>query len=156
MRNARDGKERYVVRLMNRGDRDGAVAYMKKHGMVQAFSGAPEWKPVSAPEPASVTVLEAQSVVTDIPGDPNYKYPDFKPARDPVPEGVRYARISAEYANRIMKVIVFEDDGSIGRLFMGLQEQRDWIRRKGRLIGQTFPVEKNTNPQQEGFRIWKR
>jgi hypothetical protein len=152
MRNARPGRERYVVQLMNKGLPDEAVAYMKRHGMIQAFVGAPGWKPVSVPEPVPIQ------------SSPDaYRYPEFKPVRDPVPEGVKWARVKRELGNELQKVMVLEDDFDLPEhkrrevlAWMSLREQQLAGATRGRLIGQTFPIEKNPDERQGGWRVWRR
>ena len=145
MRTAHAGKERYVVRLMNQGRKDDAIAYMKEHGMTQAFVGAPESKPVSVPDKVDPT-----------PANPSdYKYPDFRVARDPVPEGVRYAKIHRELGHELQKVAIMEDDQTEVLLWMGLREQEMARRRKGRVIGQVFAIEPNPEKLQGGWRLWR-
>lgn len=152
MRTARAGRERHVVALMNRGLRDEAIGYMKMHGIIQGFAGAPEWKPVSAPEkPMGLAKAE------------EYVYPDFKPVREPLPDGVVYARIKREMAHELQKVAELEEDGHLPPMqrrerlvWMSLREQKDAVNRKGRLVGQVFPIEVNPDDLQGGFRVWRR
>jgi hypothetical protein len=47
---------------------------------------------------AKAVAVQAERAL-DIPGDPNYKYPDFKPVRELVPEGVRWALVTRELGN---------------------------------------------------------
>lgn len=153
MRTAHRGKERHVVKLMNLGRRDEAVAYMKTHGMIEAFQGAPEWKPISAPEGEKRPIQSSPD---------EYHYPEFKPIRDPLPPGVRWARILRELGNELQKVVTFESDDPkpvesrvTALLWMGIREQKD-ARTRGRLIGQTFPIESNPDTLQGGYRVWRR
>lgn len=153
VRTARAGKERHVVKLMNQGRRDDAIAYMKKNGIIQAFEGAPEWKPVSEPQPQPQPIQSSPD---------EYRYPEFKPVREPLPEGVRWARIRRELAHELQKVIVFEEDEHLPEhkrrqalLWMALREQ-DMAKRRGRLIGQEVPVEENPEERQGGYRLWRR
>lgn len=147
MRKARSGKERWVVRLMKQGRREDAAAYMKAHGLVQGFAGGPEYKAVSAPE---------VPLVAKAPAAPEpYKYPEFKPIRDPLPPQVRYARIKRELGHELQKVAVLEEDASVEVLvWMTLRQQKDAVNRKGRLIGQVFPIEANPDDRQGGYRVW--
>lgn len=90
-----------------------------------------------------------------------YRYPDFKPTRDPVPEGVKWARIKRELGHELQKVAVYEEDDHLPQekrrevlVWMTLREQRDSQARKGRLIGQVFAIEPNPEERQGGYRLW--
>lgn len=142
---------------MRAGKQDQALAYMRSKGMTANFAGAPKEGRVGTvgaiirPEPKS-----DPAAVADMPGDPNYKYPDFKPIREPVPEGVRYARILRELSHVNQKVGFFEDDQGVQILiWMTLDQQQKAKARKGRLIGQVFPIERNPDERQAGWRIYR-
>ena len=55
-----------------------------------------------------------------------------------------------------MKIIEFEDDQCPGLGFMGISEQNAAIKRKGKLVGQTFAWEVNPDTVQGGWRLWRR
>lgn len=153
MRSARAGKERNVVRLMNAGTPDLAIAYMKKHGMIGNFAGAPQEKPVSVPE--APRLLEPRPPM-------EAPYPEYKPQRDPTPETVVWARIERELGNELQKSITFEEQDSLpperrrrALLWMTLREQES-AKLRGRIVGQAFPVWPNPNEMQGGYVVWHR
>ena len=146
MRKAKTGKERWVVRLMKEGKSLEAAAYMKREGMIQNFAGAPQSAPISNPKAETEQFVQPKE----------YRYPDFKPVRDPVPAGIRWARVTRHLANQLMKIIEFEDDQCPGIGFMGIREQNAAIKRKGKLVGQTFAWEVNPDTVQGGWRLWRR
>lgn len=155
MRKAR-GAERWVITLMKRGETAKAVAFMRARGLTQNFEGAPQFAPVgqagvmTRPEPAP----EKPKMY---PGNvPPYVYPDFKPVREPMPAGVKWAKIHRELGHQLQKVAILEGTEVQVLVWMGLKEQTDWIKQKGRLIGQVFPIEANPEPLQGGYRIYRR
>lgn len=161
MRSAKVGRERHVVRLVNAGKELEAARYMSLHGMVGNFAGAPQDKPVGAGAldltqdgPALAPLGAAAQEVQKAPEA--VQYPDFKPAREAVPGGVRYGRILRELGNELMKKAICEDDGEEVLLWMSLREQQGAKNRRGRLIGQVFAIEKNPDEAQGGWRIWRR
>jgi len=146
------GKERYVVRLMKLGREADALAYMKAHGLIQDFRGAPQYKPVSTSEEHPAALTQKQI-------DDNYKYPDFIPHRDPLPKGVKWAKCKRELAHELQKVFTWEQEAGLPEhrrheflVWMSLREQAS-AKYRGRLVGQVFPVEPNPDERQGGWRI---
>ena len=146
MRPAKAGAERYVIRLMNQGREAEALAYMKAKGLVESFAGAPDSKPVSTPE----IVQRPTASNVDEP------LPQYRLARDVVPEGVRYARIHREMGNPLLKVAICEDTKEEVLLWIGHREQSMAKMRKGRLIGQVFTIQRNPDKLQGGWTLWRR
>lgn len=75
-------------------------------------------------------------------------YPDFKPARDPLPALVQYAEIVNGFANPLMRRVKF-DSGEHAIL---------WVTRKqGARIrhGDTVPVCENADNMQQGWVVWR-
>lgn len=163
MRAAKIGKECYVVRLMNAGKREKAVEYMAQHGMTADFRGAPEYK---RPGEGALNLATGTPVPVEAPTAPDaadFKYPDFRPIRDPLPEGVFYAKIKRELGHELQKVVTYEDDFHLPEhkrrealLWITLREQADYVTKRGRLIGQVVAIERNPDDRQGGFRLWRR
>lgn len=113
------------------------------------------------PPKVKLTVTDGQPqevasvTVADPPGDPNYRYPDFKPAREPLPAGVVYATVRRELFNSLQKEVQLEG-GEYAILWLAWKEAEALKKRYGRLIGVNVPVEVNPDERQGGYRIWKR
>lgn len=80
----------------------------------------------------------------------------FKPVREAVPEGVRWARVVREAPNPLLKGIRFEDEGlnsEVKALWVS------WIQGKngGRgLLSRVVPVWENEDREQGGWTIWRK
>jgi hypothetical protein len=191
------GKQRWVVGLMNKGDKAGALAYLSNHGMIADFPGAPQdakiglgrsedrplgsevgfgvQKPAEGQgmaispysreqlvamladvDKAKAVAVQAERAL-DIPGDPNYKYPDFKPVRELVPEGVRWALVTRELGNVRQKEVRFEDgaEPKTGILWMGYKEI-EHAKHRGRVLGTSYPIKSNPDLEQGGYIIYRK
>lgn len=155
MRKARPGKECRVVTLVRQGKTDEARAYMKKNGLIQPFEGAPtdDFRPEAVLKDDSGVPVTAPPVA--------YVYPDFKPAREPLPEGRKYVRVLRELGHELQKIATFEEDDHLPPdkrrqilFWLTLREQADLKKRGIRIIGRTFAACENLEPRQGGWRTW--
>lgn len=78
-------------------------------------------------------------------------YPDFKQARDPLPAGVYYAKVTGVFPNCLMKKIQFEDTGDRAMLLVTR-------RLSDKCLGRVYPVceAADTNYKGQFFKIWRR
>ena len=96
------------------------------------------------------TAIEASLAVPLVVEEP---VPEFKPARDVLPKGVRWARVVRQAVNRRLREVLFEDNNRTGALWL---TERQVCRGEARL-GKTVPVTWNDDElRPDSWKLWKK